>query len=215
MGKRGRRKAREAGELPEKKPQRRLGQPGAYMVCRECKAPLTLLSLIDREDESQEEKVAYTHPLEWINSEGKLESLPGMEYSHEAVPVAGDPLSADVVCDVCHAPKVKYVFVPRRQIRLDDPAGTGGQRDYSAPWNICDGCLPAVKAKNITAMIDRHVESPWNSMKGQPDYVKSAVRPAAKLLFVEYFASNPAGPYKVKISPKPKPQGTPGSRRGM
>lgn len=213
MGKRGRRKAREAGDQPQKRGKVRLGQVGPFMVCRECKEPLTLFSLVDRNNEFDEEKIAYIHSLEHIDTWGVIhQTVPGT-YDHEAVPVEGDPLAADTVCDFCYSPNPKFAFIPRRTIRVPDPSGFVKQLDYSSPWNTCGACLAAVKAKNMTKMLDRAMTSPSNRHLDQ--FVRQIVRRQLRDLYNKYIDSNPAGPYEVKIQPKPKPQGTPGSRRGM
>lgn len=213
MGKRGRRKAREAGEMPEKKGKVRLGQSGPLMVCRECKEPLTLYSLVNRENEFDEEKIVYIHSLEHVSSEGAVHQIVPGAYDHEAVPVEGDPLSADTACDFCYSPETKYAFIPRKPIRMPDPSGTGMGLDYSSPWNTCGDCLTAVKTKNMSKMLDRAMTSPSN--RDHPPVIKQVVRKQLKDLYSKYIASNPAGPYEVKIAPKPKPTGKPSSRRGM
>lgn len=208
-------KKRPGGNPAKRENPVRLGQIGPMMVCRECSEPLTLYSLVDKKDEFNEEKIVYVHAREHVNSEAGIAYSLTDEYDHEAVPVEGDPLTANSVCDFCHSPDPKYAFVPRRQVRLDDPSGLRQQLDYSSPWNACSGCLPVVKAKNMSKMLDRAMGSPHSENSTYPETFKRAVRAQIRELYVKYIASNPAGPYEIKIAPKPKAQGSPGSRKGM
>jgi hypothetical protein len=219
MGKRGRKRARESGEAPKQKGPQRLGQIGAFMVCRECKEPLTLFSLVDEEDEFDEVKVIYVHPLEHIDTTAReVIELPGFVYDHEAVPVEGDPLEASTVCDFCYAPESRYAFIPRKVIRVPDPTNPGIYLDYSSPWNCCDGCLSAVRKKDIGKMLDRAVNSEYSesaSLASVDPTIRQVLRAQIRSLYVRYLESNPDGPYEVKIQPKPRAQGKPSSRRGM
>jgi hypothetical protein len=213
MGKRGRRKAREAG-IEKPKVKQNLGQMGPYMVCRECQNPLSLYSLVNMNDEKQEERIIYIHSLEHIDKEGNV--LPSLEpYDHEAVPVEGDPLSAETTCDFCHSPDTRWAFVPRKAIRIDDPLGTGQVLDYSSPWNCCDECKVAVQKKLMTKLLDRAITSPYGNALNQPPHIQKVTREMLKKLYNKYFASSPQGPFEVKIPPKQQPIGKPGSRRGM
>ncbi|WP_406379022.1 hypothetical protein [Streptomyces sp. NBC_00197] len=214
MGKRGRRKAREAGEQ-KPKVKSRLGQTGPYMVCRECKNPLTLYSLVDRENEFDEEKIVYIHSLEYISPWGEVLVNDEDDYGHEAVPVEGDPVSAETTCDFCHSPDSRWVFVPRKTIRMADPLNPGVALDYSSPWNCCDGCKQAVKSKSVTRMLDLAMTSEYSANSTRPEEVKSLLRMQLREMYTKYLSSNPAGPYELKIPPKPKPAGSPGSRKGM
>jgi hypothetical protein len=215
MGKRGRRKAREGGEQQEPKGKARLGQIGPFMVCRECKNPLTLFSIVDRTSEFDEEKIVYIHSLEYITPDGQVLSSAEYDYGHEAVPVEGDPVSAETTCDFCHSPESKWVFIPRKPIRMVDPVNPGVDLDYSSPWNCCDACKQTVKSKSLAKMLDMAMASEYSVNKDLPAVIRRAVRSQLRELYVKYLASNPVGPYELKIPPKPKTIGSPGSRRGV
>ncbi|MFF4298010.1 hypothetical protein ACFY0N_30690 [Streptomyces vinaceus] len=191
----------------------RLGQVGPYMVCRECQEPLNLYSLVKSDDEWQEEKVIYLHPLETLSEDREVISLSGVERDHEPVPVEGNPLDAETPCDFCHYPNPKYVFVPRKQIRITDPL-SGVIHDYSSPWACCDGCLSAVRNKRLGKMLDRVMNSRHGAAARLPCEERIHIRRMVREIYIQYIDSLPVGPYELRIKNE-KPQGKPGSRKGM
>ena len=188
-----------------------LGAPGPFMVCRECQEPLHLFSLVSLTDKNDTQKITYVHCQEHIDANGNVLSLAG-KYDHEAVPVEGNPIDAATTCDFCQAPSPRWVFVPRRSIRLPDPFDSSRVLDFSSPWTCCDGCLPAVRHKRLGAMIDRVMASQYSSVL--PEYRRDA-RARVRELHKAYLKSDPAGPYEQKIQPPHRPYGKRGSRRGM
>ncbi|MET8684862.1 hypothetical protein ABZV77_11650 [Streptomyces sp. NPDC004732] len=200
----------------QKKPGLRLGQMGQMMKCRECGEPLTLFSMVDPDDEWDETPVIYVHPRErFIPQTGEVEPLTDeCAYDHEAVPVPTTPLEANVICDFCASPHVRYVFIPRKQIRMHDPE-TGATKDYSSPWHCCGGCLKPVREKDLSATVRRAVSSKHSSLKGQAGFIVEVQKLSIRRLQKAYFDSLPEGPFPMKIAPTPKKIGKPSSRRGM
>jgi hypothetical protein len=198
MGKRQRKRNRGTTESAPR-PKRRLGQTGPFMVCRECDEVLNLYSVVDPENEWEEERIVYLHPLEYVVArDGVLAVVGDARYDHEAVPVPASPVDVDTICDFCHRPSPRWVFVPRRPIRMSDPE-TGGHRDYSSAWNCCAGCLQAVKSRNMTKMLDRAMTSPYGHASQVPELTRSVVRASIRFLYDRYLKSDPAGPYELKI----------------
>lgn len=214
MGKRQRKqeKAANAGSRPRLDDE--LGAPGPFMVCRECREPLALYSVTSPGGAT--EKVAYLHSLEYVDSDQIVRAAgPGAGYDHEAVPVEATPLDAKTVCDFCYGPEPRHVFVPRRPVRMDNPLVPGHVLDYSSPWHCCARCLPAVKSKNITRMLNAALYSRYGQAAGLTAGQRAAVRPGLRELYSRYLQSAPAGPYEVRIRPAPRPLGRRGSARGM
>jgi hypothetical protein len=214
MGKRQRRRVKKpAGDKP--RPKQRLGQAGPYMVCHVCGEALNLYSLVNPDNEWEEEPLAYVHSYEYVDAQGKVLSVDEYKrYDHEAVPVPGSPIDANTICDFCHGPSPRWVFVPRRPIRFYDPE-TEQLRDYSSPWTCCAGCLQAVKHRDLTKILDRVMASPDGLIATLPESARPAFRAATRLLYDGYLKSDPAGPYELKIRPNHKPAGKRTSRRGM
>jgi hypothetical protein len=212
MGKRQRRKTREANPgRPAGK--QKLGATGPYMVCGICNEPLATYSRVNPADEWQEQIITYVHSLEYTDTNGRVITS-GKDYDHIAVPVEGTPVNADITCDFCHAPDPRFAFVPRRAIRMINPVG-GPELDYSSPWASCDGCLQAVKNRNMTRIINRVFASPYSILREMSPDERPFYRAALRNFYAEYLKSDPAGPYEVKIRPAHVPFGKPGSRRGM
>lgn len=184
-----------------------LGAPGPYMVCRECKDPLSIFT-------ANGERVIYIHSGEYLDADDIVRSL-NREYDHEAVPVEGDPISAETTCDFCHAPSPKWVFVPRRPIRMPDPTVPGRLLDYSSPWSCCDGCMSVVKKRDITRMLNRAENSRFSILGQLTPIERKPFRSALRGLYSEYLRSDPAGPFERKIRPQPRPLGKRGGRKGI
>jgi hypothetical protein len=170
------------------------------MVCRECRRPLNLYSLVNPADEREAVAIAYLHAQEYIGAGGEVCQV-GEGYDHAAVPVEGSPLEASAI-------------VPRRPIRVPD-LETGGERDYSSPWNCCTGCLPSVRARDITRMLNRVMSSEYNGAAAQPEFARAILRAEVRKLYTLYLSSAPQGPYAVKVRAAPAPTGKRGSLRGM
>ena len=207
MGKRERKRRRE-NEMPESAGDRSLGAPGPFMVCRECREPLTVYT-------KNGERIIYIHPGEYLDAEDIVRSFDDSRYDHEAVPVESNPIDADTTCDFCHAPRPRWVFVPRRQVRIPDLNAPARDLDYSSPWSCCDGCMPAVKSRNMTRILNRAMRSRYSMMNGLTVAERQPFRSALRVLYSEYLKSDPAGPYEQKIRPEPKPFGKRGGRKGM
>jgi len=207
MGKRQRKRRRD-GEITEPSDTRSLGAPGPFMVCRECKEPLTLYTV-------NGERIIYIHPGEYLDAGNAVHSFDDNRYDHEAIPVEGNPIDADTTCDFCHAPAPRWVFVPRRQVRLSDINAPDRDLDYSSPWACCNGCLPAVKSRNMTLILNRAMNSRYSMMAGLPPAERQPFRAALRKLYSAYLDSSPAGPYEQRIRPESKPFGKRGGRKGM
>lgn len=178
-----------------------LGAPGPYMVCAVCNTPLDRFSLVNDDlTEEDPDSVRYTHGAALADED------------HPPVPVAGTPIDAALVCDFCHAPRPKYVFVPRRPIRVPAPDGT--VRDYSSPWSACDDCVGPARKKDMTKLLNRAVNSPHGSLHDKPRHIRRALRPGLRQLYSAFFRSAPAGPYETKIKGESH-TGKRGGRRGM
>jgi hypothetical protein len=212
MGKRQRRKAREADTEPATPERPRLGAPGPYMVCGLCGEPANQVTFINH-DTGEETEIGYTHALEIVDNHGNIIKS-GKNYGHEALPVEGNPVDADGGCDFCYAPDPRWVFVPRKPIVVHDPSD-GTEADYSSPWSCCDGCLPAVKSKNLTRMVDRAIASSHSAVLSDLTTAeRERYRVAVGKLYAAYLKSIPAGPYELKIPGPRKPVGKRGSLRG-
>lgn len=186
-----------------------LGHPGPFMVCRECRKPVNAFSLID--PASGEERLErWLHSGELIK-DGELVVIPGFSYDHEAVPVEGDPLTAETVCDFCAAPRPRYVFVPRKPIEIRMGEGEHG---YGSPWACCEGCRTLVRKRQMPKLIDRAMASPYSKIHGLPAEAKKAYRAHIRELYARFFKSAPAGPYEVRIAPNHSAFGRRGSARG-
>lgn len=216
MGKRQRRRERAAAGTAREgaSGRRQLGASGPFMVCRECNEPLTPYSRVLAD--GTEERALYIHPREYLTASEEVAPLQG-GYDHEAVPVEGSPATAETTCDFCSEPAPRWVFVPRRPVRVRDVmAAPGANRwlDYSSPWSCCDGCRPAVRSRDIGRMLDRAMSSPHSITAAMPAEERRFYRRFLRGLYARYLKSDPAGPYEVKIRDNPKPLGKRGSLRG-
>lgn len=193
--------------MPDSAGDKSLGAPGPFMVCRECKEPLTVYT-------KNGERIIYIHPGEYMDAASTVRSFDS-RYDHEAVPVEGNPIDADTTCDFCHYPNPRWVFVPRRPVRMPDINAPGRELDYSSPWACCDECLSAVKSRNMTRILNRAIHSRYSMMAGLTDAERRPYRTALRLLYSAYLSSSPAGPYEQRIRPESKPFGKRGGRKGM
>ena len=213
MGKRQRRRDN-AGSGSEPLTDGDLGAPGPFMVCRECREPLSLYSITDPGG-GPVKKVAYLHSLQYVDSQQVIRAAGPAGYDHETVPVPASPLEANTVCDFCYGPGPRHVFVPRRPVRMENPLVPGQVLDYSSPWHCCARCLPAVKRKDITRMLNAALNSRCGPAAALPAELRAQVRAGLRELYSRYLQSAPSGPYEVRIRPAPRPLGRRGSARGM
>ena len=180
------------------------GYAGPFMVCRECRKPLIPHTTINVA--SGEEHVNhYLHPGDRV-TDGRVE----LHWDHEAVPVEGDPLTADTVCDFCGTPRPRHAFIPRDVVIHVDPAGD--KHRLFSPHLACDGCRQLVRRRDMTRLLDRAVSSPL--AVNVPREMQRAYRGMMRGYFTSFFQTRPAGPYEVKIPPGHSPFGRRGSARG-
>lgn len=179
-----------------------LGAPGPYMICAVCNTPLDRYSLVEPDNPSDEDSdsICYTHG--WAVT----------DEDHPPVPTPGTPIEADTLCDFCHAPDPRYAFVPRKAIRVRTP--DGGIHDYSSPWSSCGTCLQPAKKRDMTALLDRAMNSPHGSAHQAPLAHRRVVRSMLRQLYSALFRSAPAGPYEAKLRDE-NPLGKRRGRRGM
>ncbi len=214
MGKRQRRRNRQETQRAQPPRRRRLAVPGPFMICRECRAPLSLYSSADPDDESRDDqKNRYLHPLEFGDAAGHITTAEADRYGHDAAPVEGTPREASLTCDFCNTPSPRWVFVPRRPIQLS--GHDGAEHDYSSPWSCCTGCLQAVRTRNIARMLDRAMNSPHSTAATLTKHDRPIFRAAIRELYAAYLASAPSGPYELRIRPEHRPAGKRRSLRGI
>lgn len=151
-----------------------LGHPGPYLVCAVCNRPL------DR----------------WTDDEGRSYALHLDEADHDPEPKIGTPLEADQVCDFCHAPKPEWVFVPRKQIRIER---FDVVHDYSSPWSACGECAHVITNRDLSKLVTRAVQSPHGMAHDKPRMFKQLVRRDLRELYGKFWDSDPAGPFEVRM----------------
>lgn len=176
------------------------------MVCRECKKPLNPHSTINL-DSGDEHVDHYLHAGDKVGDDGGME----LHWGHEAIPVEGDPLTADVVCDFCGGSGPRYVFVPRDVVIHE---AIGAKHRLFSPHMACDGCRQLVRKRDMTRLLDRAVNSPLTKAGTLPPDKQRAYRALMRGYFTSFFKTRPAGPYEIRIGPKPNPFGRRGSARG-
>lgn len=215
MGRRQRRRLKAAGAT---KIQRKELEPsGPYVVCAVCREPLVEHEWVYTYmgEFLGKEHVTYAHALEHIE-DGQIRTSRGIQpYDHKPEPVESELTDAAGVCDFCHAPEPRWTFVPRTPILLPDPSDKKTEMDYSSPWGCCDGCLRAVKNRDLTRMLNRAMSSPHSpAILNASAWQLPALRAWIRRMYVLFIKSSPAGPYEI-VQRHPVKVGKRSSRRGM
>ena len=98
---------------------------------------------------------------------------------------------------------------------MPNPIAKQQLMDYSSPWSCCTGCLPAVRARDMTRMLNRALNSRNGIASRLSTQERALFRAGLRELYSLYLRSAPAGPYELRIRPTPRPLGKRGSARGV